>query len=49
VHSIYLVHFVICMTGVREGNEENEFYEDLQNQIVEAEEQKLLNDQGKCP
>jgi hypothetical protein len=43
VHSIYLVRFVICMTATHEG------YEDFQDQIFEAEEQQLLNDQGKCP
>jgi hypothetical protein len=49
VHSIYLVHFVICMTAAREGYEENLFYEDIQDQIFEAEEQQPLNDEGKCP
>jgi hypothetical protein len=43
------MHFVICMTAAREGYKENEFYVDFQDQIFEAEEQKLLNDQGKCP
>jgi hypothetical protein len=43
------MHFVVCMTVAREGYEENEFYEDFQDQIFEAEEQQLLNDQGKCP
>jgi hypothetical protein len=37
------------MTTVREGYEENEFYEDFQDQIFEVEEQQLLNDQGRCP
>jgi hypothetical protein len=49
VHSIYLVHFVMCMTAAHEGYEENEFNEDFQDQIFEAEEQQLVNDQGKCP
>jgi hypothetical protein len=49
VHSIYVMHFVVCMTVACEGYEENEFYEDFQDQIFEAEEQQLLNDQGKCP
>jgi hypothetical protein len=43
-----LLHFVICMTAAREGYEENEFYEDFQDQTFEAEEQQLMNDQGKC-
>jgi hypothetical protein len=37
------------MTVAREGFEENEFYEDIQDRTFEAEEQQLLNDQGNCP
>jgi hypothetical protein len=37
------------MTIVHEGYEESEFYKDFQDLIFEAEEQQLLNDQGKCP
>jgi hypothetical protein len=44
-----LLPFVVCMTAAREGYEENEFYENFQDQTFEAEEQQLLNDQGKCP
>jgi hypothetical protein len=44
-----LLHFVICVTAACEVYEENEFYEDFQDQIFEAEEQQLLNEQGKFP
>jgi hypothetical protein len=44
-----LLHFVICMTPVREGYKENEFYENFQDQTFEAKEQQFLNDQGRCP
>jgi hypothetical protein len=44
-----LLHFVICMTTACEGYKENEFDEDFQDQTFKAEEQQLLNDQGKCP
>jgi hypothetical protein len=37
------------MTAAREGYEESEFYKDFQDQTFEAEEQLLLNNQGKCP
>jgi hypothetical protein len=37
------------MTAAREDYEENEFYEKFQDQTFEAEDQQLLNDQGKCP
>jgi hypothetical protein len=37
------------MIAAHEGYEHNEFYEDFQDQTFEAEEQQLLNDQGKCP
>jgi hypothetical protein len=37
------------MTIVGEVYEESEFYEEFQDQIFKAEEQQLLNNQGKCP
>jgi hypothetical protein len=37
------------MTAVREGYGENRFYENFQDQTFKAEDQQLLNDQGKCP
>jgi hypothetical protein len=37
------------MITAHEGYGESEFYEDFQDQIFEAEEQQLLNDQGKYP
>jgi hypothetical protein len=36
------------MTAAHEGYEENEFYENLQDQTLEAQDQQLLNDQGMC-
>jgi hypothetical protein len=44
-----LLHFLVCMIAVCEGYEENEFYEDFHDQTFKAEEQQLLNEQGKCP
>jgi hypothetical protein len=37
------------MTAASEGYMENEFYENFQEQTFEAEDQQLLNDEGKCP
>jgi hypothetical protein len=44
-----LLHFVVCMTAVREGYKENELYENFQDRTFKAEDQQLLIDQGKCP
>jgi hypothetical protein len=38
------LYFVVCMTVVHEGYEDNEFYENFQDQTFEAEDQQLLND-----
>jgi hypothetical protein len=43
------LHFVVCMTAAREGYGENMFYENFEDQTFKAEDQQLLNDQGKCP
>jgi hypothetical protein len=42
------LHFVVSMTAAHEGYEKNEFYENLQDQTLEAQDQQLLNDQGMC-
>ena len=50
VHHIYFCCiFVVCSTAAREGYEEDALYENFQEQTFEAEDQQLLNSQGKCP
>jgi hypothetical protein len=34
-----LLHFVVCMTAVREGYKENELYENFQDRTFKAEDQ----------
>jgi hypothetical protein len=41
--------FVVCSTAAREGYEDDMVYENIQEQTFEAEDQQLLNNQGKCP
>jgi hypothetical protein len=41
--------FVVCSTAAREGYEEDAVYENFQEQTFDAEDQQLLNNQGKCP
>jgi hypothetical protein len=41
--------FVVCSTTAREGYEEDAAYENLREQTFEAEDQQLLNNQGKFP
>jgi hypothetical protein len=38
------LYFVVCMTVVHEGYEDNEFYENFQDQTFEAEDRQLPND-----
>jgi hypothetical protein len=45
---IFVAFFVVCSTAA-EGYEEDAVYENFQEQTFEAENQQLLNNQGKCP
>jgi hypothetical protein len=50
VHRIYFhCILVVCSTAAREGYKEDALYENFQEQTFEAEDQQLLNNQGKCP
>ena len=46
---IFVAFFVVCSTAAREGYEDDMVYENIQEQTFEAEDQQLLNNQGKCP
>jgi hypothetical protein len=49
VHRIYFhCIFAVCSTAAHEGYEEDAVYENFQAQTFEAEDQQLLNNQGKC-
>jgi hypothetical protein len=49
VHLIYFhCIFAVCSTAAHEGYEEDAVYENFQVQTFEAEDQQLLNNQGKC-